>query len=159
MTTTEQARELATIFDLLPAITWTAHRGDDYACILAPGQTTEDATIHLYDTSNERVVAIADVLSHSRAAAIALRALADQVDGRNDGERRFKEWLETNPEAKPEGTVEALAQSATMLETWGPECFPVDEHGKVHFARAMMEGVAVEIRAFLAALNAGGERG
>jgi hypothetical protein len=37
-----------------------------------------------------------------------------------------------------------------MLETFGPECFPSDENGQVHFARVMMDVTAAEIRFFLA---------
>lgn len=49
------------------------------------------------------------------------------------------------------GTLEELALSATMLERWGPETFPANSLGQVHFARAMMESTAKTIRAFLAA--------
>jgi len=56
-----------------------------------------------------------------------------------------------NGDGKPDGTREGLAQCATMLDTYGPECFPANEQGQVHFARAMMESVTDEIRAFLAA--------
>jgi len=33
-----------------------------------------------------------------------------------------------------------------MLERWAPECFPENEQGQVHFARALMESAAEEIR-------------
>lgn len=44
--------------------------------------------------------------------------------------------------------LRGLEQTAIMLETWAPECFPVlPEHdGKVHFARALMESAAQSIR-------------
>ena len=49
------------------------------------------------------------------------------------------------------GSEDELAQTATMLETWAPECFPeVNEHGQVHFVRAMMESAAKTIRAYIA---------
>lgn len=50
----------------------------------------------------------------------------------------------------PEGTRESLERCAKMLDTYAPECFPANEQGQVHFARAMMESVADEIRAYLA---------
>jgi len=49
-----------------------------------------------------------------------------------------------------DGTLESLATCAAMLETYGPECFPENELGQVHFARVMMDSTAAEIRAFLA---------
>ncbi len=56
-----------------------------------------------------------------------------------------------DPEAQPDGTRESLATCATMLETYGPECFPPNEQGQVDFARCIMDATAAEIRAFLAA--------
>lgn len=50
---------------------------------------------------------------------------------------------------KPEGSRESLARCAVMLDLYGPDSFPANEKGQVHFARAMMESVADEIRAFL----------
>ena len=52
-------------------------------------------------------------------------------------------------DGKPEGTRESLERCAKMLETYAPECFPANELGQVHFARAMMESVTEEIREFL----------
>lgn len=54
-----------------------------------------------------------------------------------------------------EGTHESLLRCATMLDTYGPDCFPANEHGQIHFARTMMESVADEIRKFLASLEKG----
>lgn len=42
--------------------------------------------------------------------------------------------------------LRGLEQTAIMLEKWGPECFPENEHGQVHFARALMESAAEAIR-------------
>ena len=53
-------------------------------------------------------------------------------------------------DGKPEGTRESLERCAKMLDTYGPDLFPANDKGQVHFARAMMESVADEIRAFLA---------
>lgn len=39
-----------------------------------------------------------------------------------------------------------LEQTAIMLEKWGPECFPANEQGQVHFARAMTDSAAEAIR-------------
>ena len=59
--------------------------------------------------------------------------------------------LRAQDSVKSEGTVESLARCAKMLDVYAPECFPANEHGQVDFARAMMESVADEIRAFLKA--------
>lgn len=40
-----------------------------------------------------------------------------------------------------------LEQTAIMLETYAPDLFPItDEHGRVHFGRAIMESAAQAIR-------------
>ncbi len=45
--------------------------------------------------------------------------------------------------AEVERLREAATTTATMLAIWGPETFPeVNEHGQVHFARALMESAA-----------------
>lgn len=49
----------------------------------------------------------------------------------------------------PEGTREALEQCARMLDTYAPDLHPANELGQVDFARAMMNSVTDEIRAFL----------
>ncbi|WP_242095446.1 hypothetical protein [Sphingomonas sp. CROZ-RG-20F-R02-07] len=54
-------------------------------------------------------------------------------------------------DSQPDGTRDSLAMCALMLETYGPDCFPPDENGQLHFARCMMDATASEIRAFLAA--------
>lgn len=63
---------------------------------------------------------------------------------------------ETNKDenCRPEGTRESLSRSAAMLELYGPDCFPADDNGQIHFARAMMESVSAEIRSFLKATEA-----
>lgn len=65
------------------------------------------------------------------------------------GEIDYRAWAAVDPDHVPEGTEESLAACATMLETYGPECFPANEQGQVDFARAMMDAVAADIRAFL----------
>lgn len=42
------------------------------------------------------------------------------------------------------GRCIALAQSR-MLRLYGAECFPADENGQIHFARAIMEAIAGEL--------------
>jgi hypothetical protein len=39
-----------------------------------------------------------------------------------------------------------------MFDTYAPDLFPANEKGQIHFARAMMEGTADEIRAYTAAV-------
>lgn len=91
--------------------------------------------------------------AYDSSEACDIRGLIEMAEGRaaSAGEARLRAERARDPDYRPEGTVEALATCATMLETWGPECLPVNEHGKVHFARAMMDGTAAEIRAYLAA--------
>lgn len=52
--------------------------------------------------------------------------------------------------AQAEGTIDALRRTAAMIETYSAGLFPVDDQGKVHFARAIMDSAAAELRAFLA---------
>lgn len=73
---------------------------------------------------------------------------------RAEAEYSYKSYCIADPEHKPDGTLESLAVTAQMIETWGPECWPANEHGQVDFARAMMESAAAEIRAFLASVKA-----
>ena len=49
-----------------------------------------------------------------------------------------------------EGTRESLERCAKMLDTYAPDLFPANEKGQIHFARAMMEGAADEMRAYAA---------
>lgn len=59
-----------------------------------------------------------------------------------------------DPDYVHEGTLDGLAQVARMIEIWGPETFPVSEHGQIHFGRAMLESAEGEIKAYLARLAA-----
>ena len=63
---------------------------------------------------------------------------------------KFRAATRQTEEGQPEGTRESLERCAKMLDTYAPDCFPANEKGQVHFARAMMESVADDIRAFLA---------
>ncbi|WP_387425178.1 hypothetical protein [Sphingomonas melonis] len=65
--------------------------------------------------------------------------------------REYRAWAATSPDHQPEGTLEALEICASMLERFGPDCLPANEHGQADFARIMMDATAAEIRAFLAA--------
>jgi len=42
--------------------------------------------------------------------------------------------------------LRGLEPTAIMLEKWGPEAFPTDENGQVHFGRAMTDAAAQAIR-------------
>lgn len=66
----------------------------------------------------------------------------------------YRQRARLQEDSKAEGTVESLLRCATMLDTYGPDCFPANEHGQIHFARAMMDSTADEIRAFIAAQGA-----
>lgn len=86
------------------------------------------------------------------------------------------EWPTTPAAATPEGAVAAVPQTpprtglapwssparegmtraaileqVARLERWAAECFPAGPDGRVHFARAVMESVAANIRAALGA--------
>ncbi len=54
-------------------------------------------------------------------------------------------------DGKPEGTIESLLRCVKMLNTYAADSFPANEHGQVHFVRAIMESAADEIAAFVAA--------
>jgi hypothetical protein len=66
---------------------------------------------------------------------------------------QFRAAQRATEDGKPDGSCEALERCAKMLDTYGPECFPANDKGQVHFARAMMESTADEIRAFLYAMK------
>ncbi len=69
------------------------------------------------------------------------------------GEELARKYRAERPaDEGPEGTREALERCAKMLETYGPDCFPANDKGQVHFARAMMDSTADEIWAFLKTL-------
>lgn len=82
--------------------------------------------------SMERKLADAWLAGHSDAEKAAVRLRAENIAG--DG--------------KPVGTLEELLVCARMLDSYAAELFPAEENGQVHFARAIMESVADEIRAF-----------
>lgn len=42
--------------------------------------------------------------------------------------------------------LRGLEQTAVMLEKWGPDAFPANEQGQVHFGRAMTDAAAEAIR-------------
>jgi hypothetical protein len=42
--------------------------------------------------------------------------------------------------------LRGLEQTAIMLEKWGPETFPADPDGKMHFGRVMTDSAAEAIR-------------
>lgn len=52
-------------------------------------------------------------------------------------------------DGQPEGTLESLLTCVNMIETYTPESLPANEHGQVHFARAMLESAADEIKAYV----------
>lgn len=60
---------------------------------------------------------------------------------------RFR--CESRSEGMIEGTRESLARCVLMLNTYAPDIYPAGPGGQVHFARAIMDSVAEEIRAFL----------
>lgn len=79
------------------------------------------------------------------AEAASLAPDAGEVDY-----QAYRARCAEDPEMKPEGTREALATCASMLEEYGPDCLPANEQGQAPFARIMLDAVAAEIRAYLA---------
>jgi hypothetical protein len=63
--------------------------------------------------------------------------------------KKFREEVRKDPDAAPEGTRESLAKCVRMIEDYIPEALPANEHGQVHFARAVIESVSEEIKTFL----------
>lgn len=88
-------------------------------------------------------------LADGKVTAIAT-AIVHAVNARVTaiGEARLHAARHADPDAKPDGTLDGLIRCADMLENWGPECFPANEAGQVHFARCMMDATAAEIRAY-----------
>lgn len=85
-------------------------------------------------TSQERAE-VTETIKENEVKAAALRSACRARDG------------------KPECTRESLERCCRMLDSYGPECFPANEYGQIHFARAMMESTADEIRDFLSSLD------
>lgn len=107
---------------------------------------------------NQRATLIVELLAIiSQHGLPAKRTLINRakrvIDGNSEGEANYRAYCLADPEHKPDGTLEALTQCARMLEEYGPDCFPANESGQVHFARAMMDATAVEIRAFAQAMQ------
>lgn len=92
------------------------------------------------------------------AMTLALAYLAEHPDPNPAHEETAAKFRaeQRAGDGKPDGTREGLEQCARMLDTYAPDLYPANEHGQVHFARAMMESVADEIRAFLAATATAG---
>ncbi len=70
------------------------------------------------------------------------------------GEADYRAYCSNRPD-ESEGTLESLAQVATMLETYGIAELPANEAGQVDFMRIIMESAVAEIRAFVAKQEAG----
>jgi hypothetical protein len=102
----------------------------------------------------------------ARSSELALPDLRELVRLANAGWEAEQGGPEPNPaheelarnyrtsrpaEEGPEGTRESLERCARMLDTHAPDCFPANDKGQVHFARAIMESVADEIKAYLGA--------
>lgn len=72
-----------------------------------------------------------------------------QFDSSNERKAAAFRKQSRESEGKPQGTKAALARCARMLDEYAPDCFPANSDGQIHFARAIMESVADEIKAFL----------
>jgi hypothetical protein len=112
------------------------------------------------DRSREMAALIVELLAIIRfgnsgfAGDLHIQRARRIIDGQSEpiaeGEANYRAYCAADPDHMPEGTAESLATCAHMLEEYGPECFPANEVGQVHFARGMMDATAREIRAFLA---------
>ena len=77
------------------------------------------------------------------------RAVAKDEASRNETlAAKWRAEIAASEDGKPEGTLEALQRCATMIDTYYADLFPANEQGQIHFARAMMESVSEEIKAF-----------
>ncbi|WP_066723493.1 hypothetical protein [Sphingomonas pituitosa] len=70
------------------------------------------------------------------------------------GEADYRAFCANLP-LEGQGTLESLAEVATMLETYGLAELPANEAGKVDFMRVIMDGAVAEIRAFIAKQKGG----
>lgn len=110
----------------------------------------QDAIEQLNQRANLIVELLAIIAAHDLPAKRTLINRAKRtIDGSSDGEANYRAYCVADLDHKPEGTPEALGQCARMLEEYGPDCFPANDSGQVHFARAMMDATAAEIRAAL----------
>lgn len=125
---------------------------------------TVERWAELADTLSKRTAEIFSALAGLRSVvATGGKGFADQVhitradrilaqapDHFSTAETELKLMRAADPLHEHEGTAEGLQLVATMIETWAPETFPVNENGQIHFGRAMLDSAAGEIRAYLA---------
>jgi hypothetical protein len=93
----------------------------------------------------------------AHAIAFARNYLDDNPEPNPEGETKaaaFRTEMAKTENGKPGDTLADLLVCAKMLNTYIPECFPANEHGQIHFARAMMETTADTICAYVAKVNA-----
>jgi ferredoxin len=84
------------------------------------------------------------------AALNAYAAAPASAESVQEGERLASLYRESRDhQDHVEGTRESLERCAKMLNTYAPDCFPADDQGRIHFARAMMESTADEITKYL----------
>lgn len=77
-------------------------------------------------------------------------AIEEQPETNPEYEQKAAQFRdELRKEHPPEGTRESLLRTLHVLDVWVPASLPANEHGQVDFVRALCEGAADEIRAFL----------
>jgi hypothetical protein len=83
---------------------------------------------------------------------LALAYLAEHLEPNPEHEATAAKFRaeQRQGDGSPDGARESLERCARMLDTYAPDLYPANEKGQVHFARATMESVADEIRAYLA---------
>lgn len=108
-----------------------------------------DPIIHLGTEHQSRREPVGTNLFTATQAEEMVRHMVAEMAAGNLGEDDYRAFCDDDPDHRADGTIESLVLVAKMLETYGPECFPANEQGQVHFARAIMDSAAAEIRAFL----------
>lgn len=97
------------------------------------------------------------LVSESELAHILEASLGD--DPRNDfdfpeGEAKYRQYCaEIEPDLDAASDREDLHLTVRMLEAWAPDALPANEHGQVHFARAMLDSAARSLRQALKQLS------
>lgn len=98
----------------------------------------------------DRVYAMARGLRDARRLIEAITAPGSPAPAEAKA-KLYRELSKRDPDSKPEGTLESLERSMKMIDTYASDALPAEPNGQIHFARAMLESVADEIRAYLAA--------
>lgn len=91
------------------------------------------------------------------AGDVHIRRARRIIDGDNDakaqGEANYRAYCAADPDHVHDGTIDELKLVARMIDEYAADALPANEHGQIHFARAMLESAGGAIKAYLAALK------